>query len=220
MGTKKRVLVGIGLVAVAGLALAAPTVIDLVRLQSYIDESTAAYEADGGPWPHLSDACTGCHGVQGRSQHQGYPSLAGQPAGYLATQLHRFASGERDNSNMAPLAMSLTEGQITQLADYFARHPAGANATFEPSADLREKGRQLVATRGCAACHGETMMGHDAFPRLAAQGHDYLVAQLDAFATGTRRDPTGAMNAMLGSVSAQEREAIAVYLASLAPTTK
>lgn len=60
-------------------------------------------------------------------------------------------------------------------------------------------------------------MGHEAYPRLAAQGQDYLLAQLNAFASGERIEPSGAMQAMAAALSAQERQAIAAYLAALVP---
>lgn len=214
---KKIILLGATAIVALLLIIFGPTLLDLYRLISFIEESTEAYEANGGPWPQLADVCAGCHGVNGSSQHQGYPSLAGQPAPYLAAQLDNFASGERDNPNMGPLAMTLSEAEVEQLADYYARQPATENRWFEPDPGLREKGKQLVVTSGCAACHGEQMMGRDENPRLAGQGYDYLLAQLNAFAAGTRNDSTGTMQNIAASVSPHDREAIATYLASLVP---
>lgn len=191
--------------------------LDLYRLMSYIEQSTKDYEANGGAWPQLADTCIVCHGYKGSSKHQGYPSLAGQPAAYTAAQLRRFASGERANPNMGPLAMTLSEAEIAQLAEHFARQPPQENQSFTADAALREQGRQRVAAGGCAACHGETLMGRDQSPRLAGQGHDYLLAQLEAFASGTRKDPSGVMNSLAAAASAEDRKAMASHLATLAP---
>ncbi|MCO4893151.1 c-type cytochrome [Cupriavidus sp. WGtm5] len=218
---KKRILLGAAGAIVAGLlAWFGPDLLGLYRLDRYISASAAAYETNNGPWPHVTDACIACHGVRGNSAHQGYPSLAGQPAPYLAAQLHKFASGERPEPIMGPLAMTMSETEINNLADHFARQPAVDNRTFTPDAVLREKGRQLVAQGNCAACHGGQLMGREQFPRLAGQGYDYLLAQFDAFANGARSDPTGMMKRIATAASAQDRKAMATYLASLAPQKK
>ncbi|KWR75057.1 c-type cytochrome [Cupriavidus sp. IDO] len=215
---KKRILLGaVALVASGLLAWFGPDLLGFYRLDRYISASTAAYDADSGPWPHVTDACVHCHGVKGNSLHQGYPSLAGQPAPYVAAQLHKFASGERANPTMAPLAMTMSETEISHLAEHFARQPAGANRYFMPEAALLGKGKQLVASGGCAACHGSGLTGHDTFPRLAGQGYDYLLAQFDAFAAGKRSEPSGMMKAIATAASAEDRKAMATYLASLAP---
>lgn len=217
---KKIIAFGVIAVVAVLLAIFGRDLLDLYRLQNYITTSTEAYQADRGNWPHLTDACTGCHGSKGNSLNSRYPSLAGQPAAYLATQLHSFASGQRIYPNMGPLAMTLSRDEIDLLVNFYARQPVSKNASSSPGEGSRETGKQLVQTRGCVACHGENLMGHDSFPRLAAQGHDYLLAQLNAFATGERREPTGAMKAVAASLSADERKAIATYLAELIPENK
>jgi cytochrome c553 len=216
---KKRFVIGVG--AVVGLAsvLLGPELLDLYRLMSFIETSSAAYEAEG-PWPHLTDVCTGCHGVKGNSQHQAYPSLAGQPATYLAAQLRNFATGQRAGPNMGPLAMTLSEAETKVIVSYFAGQVREENDTFKPDAAMRERGKQLVASRGCAACHGEQLEGRDPFPRLAGQGYDYLVAQLDAYASGVRSEPSGTMKALSVAASAEERRAMAAYLASVMPVAQ
>ncbi|WP_454739230.1 c-type cytochrome [Cupriavidus necator] len=215
---KKRILLGLSAAIVAALlAFFGPDLLGLYRLDRYISASTVAYDADGRQWPHLTDVCIGCHGVKGNSQHQAYPSLAGQPAPYVAAQLHKFASGERPNATMGPLAMTMSETEINHLAEHFARQPVGDNGHFTPDAGFLEKGKQLVVSGGCAACHGSQLMGHDQFPRLAGQGYDYLLAQLDAFAAGTRSESTGMMKGIATTASPEERKAMATYLASLAP---
>lgn len=214
---KKLILAGVGVVAAVLLAIFGPDLLDLYRLDRYIDASAEAYHADGGPWPHVTDVCLGCHGVKGNSLHQGYPSLAGQPAAYLQAQLHNFASGARHNPNMGPLAMTMGDAQIKDLADYFSKETPTANRYFQPDPQLRGKGQQLVMSGNCAACHGAELMGHDQFPRLAGQGYDYILAQFDAFAAGTRSEATGMMKRIADSTSPEDRKAIATYLASLEP---
>lgn len=214
---KKPLLICIPLGVVLLLAVLGSDLLGLYRLQSYITTSAAAYVADGGPWPQLVDACMGCHGVKGNSLHQGYPSLAGQPAPYLETQLHHFASGARRNPNMGPLAMTMTDTQIKSLANYFSQATPIANRYFKPDEQLRDKGQKLVTAGNCAACHGARLIGRDQFPRLAGQGYDYLLAQFSEFASGTRSEPTGMMKNIATHSSTGDLEAMATYLASLDP---
>lgn len=214
---KKRILLAIFAIVAVLLAVFGRDLVDLYRLQRYVATSAEAYQAAGGPWPHLTDVCIGCHGVNGNSLNQGYPSLAGQPASYVSAQLHNFASGQRVNPNMGPLAMTLSEAEIKLVSDHYARQKAEENHFFEPDVRLREKGERLVSEGHCVACHGEHLTGHDPFPRLAGQGYDYIVAQLDAFATGTRNESTGAMKSIATTLSPEDRKAVANYLASLSP---
>ena len=215
---KKRIWIGVAaLTAALALAFLGPDLLDLYRLDRYIDASAKTYQADGGPWPHVNDICFNCHGVKGNSRHQRYPSLAGQPAAYLETQLRNFATGERRNPNMGPLSMTMDDAQIKHLADYFSKVTPIENRYFKPDPQLRGKGQQLVADGNCAACHGAQLMGHDQFPRLAGQGYDYILAQFDGFASGTRNEPTGVMKRIAEGASVEDRKAIASYLASLEP---
>nr|WP_087575992.1 c-type cytochrome [Sphingomonas sp. CDS-1] len=217
---KKYIALGVAAIIIVALAIFGPSLLDIYRLQSFVTASTDAEKAGGGPWPRVTDTCIMCHGVQGRSVNQNYPSLAGQPAAYLAAQLHNFSNGQRTSPNMAPLAMTLSEAEIKSLSDYFARQAPGANPFFKADAATLAKGKQLVEAGGCAACHGERMTGQDSFPRLAGQGYDYMVRQLDAFAAGTRTEATGTMKALATAASQDERKAMAGYLASLSAEGK
>ena len=207
---KKIILLGVAVLGGLFLFAQGPALLDLYRLMSFLERHTVAYEAEG-PWPHLTDFCLGCHVSKG---NQDYPSLTAQPAPYLASQLRKLASGERPSPLMGPLAMSLSEAQIAQVADFFSRQPPPQNPGFTADPALVEKGRELVTTRACAACHGEGMVGRDENPRLAGQGYNYLVAQLDAFAAGTRPSPVSGMNALAAALSPDDRRSIAAFLAS------
>ncbi|MGD8176983.1 c-type cytochrome [Marinimicrobium sp. ARAG 43.8] len=69
--------------------------------------------------------CIGCHGPEGRSRVESYPSLAGLDRSYLAEQLHAFRSGERDNPMMSSIARNLDDEAIAVLSAYFATREAG-----------------------------------------------------------------------------------------------
>ncbi|MDT8384008.1 MAG: c-type cytochrome [Gammaproteobacteria bacterium] len=70
----------------------------------------------------------------------------------------------------------------------------------------------------CNSCHGQDAMGDDAMgtPRLAGQGHVFLVKQLEDFATDKRTDTTMfIMNSNAKGLSAQDRVDVAAYANSL-----
>ncbi len=58
--------------------------------------------------------CAACHGPDGNSTQPAMPSLAGQPAQFIATQLFRYTRGEHD------LRQPLSDKDIEVLADYLA----------------------------------------------------------------------------------------------------
>lgn len=64
--------------------------------------------------------CVACHGPTGVSPNPTFPHLAGQNATYLAIQLEHFRSGERYHALMTPVAESLTNEDIADLAAYFS----------------------------------------------------------------------------------------------------
>lgn len=202
--------------AVAALALASAAVAQ-GRLQASQAAAADGATADEERWPARIDSCAFCHGDKGQSVNPRYPNLAALPAAYIEAQLRAFASGARRNPNMGPLAMQLTGQEIASLGAYYARQVALANPYPPGPAPLIGQGRALVEANGCSACHGPALTGTEAFPRLAGQGADYLAAQLDAFASGARTEPTGAMKQMAADRSPAERKAIAAYLASLDP---
>ncbi|MCG8291356.1 c-type cytochrome [Pseudomonas entomophila] len=220
---KRALLIGVA-VGVSGLLVAAvaagPQLLAGYRFMNALDSHYARYDADVGTWPQPQDTCAACHGVSGQSQNERYPSLAGQQASYLQAQLQAFAGGKRHSPQMEPLAATLSDVQIQSLAQYFARQTP--HSTDIPAVDeqLSAQGQASVAARGCTACHGGDLMGGATGPRLAGQGKAYLLNQLLAFKQGTRTDPNGAMNATAGLLSHAEAEALAHYIAGVAPTLR
>jgi len=67
-------------------------------------------------------SCTSCHGTSGKGVPKLFPSVAGQHAEYLETQLLAFKKGERKgyNNMMHDIAFGLTEQQIKALAIYMS----------------------------------------------------------------------------------------------------
>ena len=67
-----------------------------------------------------SASCAACHGAAGISPSPEWPNLANQKAAYLVNQLKAFKDGSRKSPLMAPMAMSLTEQDMQNLAAYYA----------------------------------------------------------------------------------------------------
>lgn len=64
--------------------------------------------------------CAACHGAAGVSAVPMYPNLAGQKEAYLAKQLKAFKDGTRKDPVMAPMAMSLSDEDVANIAAYYA----------------------------------------------------------------------------------------------------
>ena len=65
----------------------------------------------------------------------------------------------------------------------------------------------------CAGCHGMKGEGSATFPRLAGTGQAYLLAQLDAFAAGSRK--SSIMQPFAQQMSPAQRDAVATYYSRL-----
>ena len=83
------------------------------------------------------------------------------------------------------------------------------------------QGTALAAdVAACKACHGPAgISASDAFPNLAGQKMDYLVRQLEAFKSGTRKNDLIA--AIAGQLSPEGMQALALYWSQMpaAPAT-
>lgn len=132
-------------------------------------------------------SCVACHGADGISPNDTWPSLAGQNAAYLVRILAAYKSGDQKDVAMTPLAQALSNADIQNLAAYYAglscKSAPGAAAAGDAAA-----GKELA--RNCVACHGDTGVGSNpAWPNVAGQKPGYLVNVLKAFKAGLRKDP-------------------------------
>ncbi len=209
--------ISLGLVAVtvAGLAcIFGPDLWAAWKFQNAIESEARTATLHGQSARALAQTCGLCHGLDGNGKSQVYPHLAGEPAGYIETQLNGFASGARRAPQMQPLAMDLTPQERKSIDRYYASFPATANVGF-PSGHASDARAAAIAAP-CAACHGAEFRGASApllAPRLAGQARDYLVHQLRAFRSGERTDPTGAMAGIARTLSDSDIDKLAGYLA-------
>jgi cytochrome c553 len=93
---------------------------------------------------------------------------------------------------MQPISVALDGPQIAELARHFAalpRAPARAGqdaAAVERGRVLAERGVPQAKVPVCRQCHDRARDTNPLYPRLEGQWAEYLVLQLELFATGTR----------------------------------
>jgi cytochrome c553 len=142
--------------------------------------------------------CLACHGMNGNSANPEWPNLAGQNAVYTAEQLRLFRARVRNNPVMAPLAATLSDDDIADLAVYYERQtPAGLEADpsyWRAGEALYRAGDPQRQIPACVACHGPVGRGNPAsgYPALRAQHSVYTMKQLTDYAKDSRYQVEGA----------------------------
>lgn len=159
--------------------------------------------------------CTMCHGAQGMSASNA-PNLSGQYPEVVIKQLQDYKSGKRANAVMQALAVGLSDRDIADLAAYYATLPKARTAptTYDESLPaLVRVGDPLRNIAPCISCHGGVDQKIGA-PWIEGMPKDYLVAQLQAFKSGERRnDAAGQMRNMARPMTDQEIDDVAAFYA-------
>lgn len=180
------VAIAIGLPAASAWA-AAP----ILTLYPYGDGTVAAGAAKAA-------VCAACHGPNGNSTNPLWPRLAGQDAVYTDEQLQLFKAGVRNNPIMMPMATMLSSQDIDNIAVYYeSQTPIGDEADpsyWKAGQTLYEYGDSTRGIPACRACHGPIGKGNLAsgYPALRAQHAQYVIKQLQDFASGARYAGAGA----------------------------
>lgn len=171
----------------------------------------------------ISQACGACHGADGNSPAGSFPSIAGQQPKYLLKQLKDIKSGARSAPLMTGQLDALSDGDLADLAAYFASQTRKGGVAKPELVDLGESiyrsGIQRKSIAACTACHLPQGEGNNpaAFPALAGQWPEYTEAQLKAFRVGDRHnDGEGKMMRSTAlDLSDEEIAAVASYLYGL-----
>jgi cytochrome c553 len=164
----------------------------------------------------LAQQCAICHGPTGISRADS-PNLSGQYAAAIYKQLVDFKTGARANAVMTPFAQPLSDREMRDIAVYYAYLPRLPGYHPEPPPPAPNVIVYGAPTRGiapCGSCHGalDNKVGS---PWLEGQAAAYIKAQLEAFASGARRnDPGGLMRNVARHMTPQEIEEAARYYSS------
>lgn len=201
------------------LGLAAALSVCLVTFGAHADMGKDVY-SQGGKSP-AAMACVTCHGADGMGMAAaGFPAIAGFSAQYSINQMQAFKLKQRTHPVMNPIVAALTDEEIKQVSVYIEGLPTPDYPRTGRAAEADSVGARL-ALRGawdrnipeCVSCHGPGGVGMGAaFPPLAGQHASYMVAQLNAWREGTRKnDPNDLMGHIARSLTDSEITAVADY---------
>jgi cytochrome c553 len=157
--------------------------------------------------------CLKCHGASGQSQEPLTPSLGGQPAFFLLTQLFLFREGRRESALMIENAKGFTDDDLRAFSAELAKLPPPAPPRDAPDAARFARGQALAEKWHCTVCHNPDLSGRDQMPRLANQREDYLVKALREFKRGARIGYGGAMTSELTGLTDADLVDLAHFLA-------
>lgn len=169
--------------------------------------------------------CTACHGVDGNSNAEIYPRLAGQYPQYLYKQLTQFKGGPgvrplRHSAIMQGMVADLSDADMKALAQYYASQKPSQGASTH--AALVVAGKTIYTHGGaggapaCISCHRETGGGiAPDFPRITGQHEAYVSEQLHAWKSGQRGGKGKLMSLIVPLLSDDEIAQVSAYVASL-----
>ena len=194
----------------------------LATLIGLIAAPSVLAQGDAAAGQAKSALCAACHGNDGNSQLAMNPKLAGQNAKYLVKQLQDFKSGARAGATMSAMVLSLSEGDMQDLAAWYSsQQPTvlGANPeSIELAESLYRGGNKELSVAACSACHSPTGRGNApaGFPAISGQHPEYTLLQLKDFRAGTRQNDTSAMmRTVVERLTDKELEALASYISGL-----
>src|SRR6202012_4893547 len=125
--------------------------------------------------------CAACHGEGGITKRPGIPSLVGQDPHYLTQAMKAYVTGQRRHDLMRLVLSGLGEGELHNIASYYARQVAQQAPT--PPVGDPAAGRSAIGL--CAGCHGElgSSFSPTRWPSLAGQEAQYRSYAIQAYKT-------------------------------------
>ena len=179
--------------------------------------------------------CSGCHGIDGKSNLPYIPRLAGLNAEYIQRKVANFKAATvspvdeafqrsskdgftpEGTAHMVGTARALSEKDLRTAAQWYAaQRPAPGKSTkrqlVEEGRELYINGLQSRRVPACQSCHGPEAQGTEKAPRLAGQNATYLLGQLALFrADNRKRSP---MTEVARSLENEQARAVVAYLQS------
>lgn len=169
-----------------------------------------------------ASVCVACHGLDGNSVNPEWPSIAGQHAQYIVKQVKAFRAGQRNNPLMSPIAMTLTEQEVEDVAAYYAtQKPKGQEADKSKVAlgeQIYRGGLAANKVPACMACHGPNGRGNPAssYPSIRGQYATQISMQLQNYKKGDRKtDQNEMMRTIAAKLNDAQIAAVASYIQGL-----
>jgi sulfide dehydrogenase cytochrome subunit len=101
----------------------------------------------------LANTCAGCHGTNGASVGPASPTISGLSEDYFIETMQGFASGEIPATIMGRIAKGYTEGEIEQMAKFYAGKPFVA--AMQEADDAKVAKGAKLHDKYCEKCHAE-----------------------------------------------------------------
>jgi cytochrome c553 len=162
----------------------------------------------------LALGCASCHGAGGVSPSEAFPNLVGLSKEDMYKALKDYRDGKRPNPTMQGIAGALDDQKIADIAAYYASLPSKLPSAVGVPPSLVTVGNPIRSIAPCAACHGP-LGRKDGAPSLEGQKLSYIKSELEAFATGMRRnDINQQMRDIARALSPAERDSIAEWYAN------
>ena len=205
---------------VAGIASALTALALLASANSAIGQEKAG--AGGDYARRFASECAACHGAEGRSETPGTPNLAGQHSYYVVTQLFLFREGRRSNAEMTAIGKTLKDDDLRGFSDFIGTlPPLPTPPPGEPLDSARmSRGKALAEQHKCLFCHGPDLSGGQQVPRIAGQREEYLRESLNGYRTRKRTGYTPAMLEPVSTLSAEDVDVLAYFVAHLPQAAK
>ena len=205
---------------VAGIASALTALALLASANSAIGQEKAG--AGGDYARRFASECAACHGAEGRSETPGTPNLAGQHSYYVVTQLFLFREGRRSNAEMTAIGKTLKDDDLRGFSDFIGTlPPLPTPPPGEPLDSARmSQGKALAEQHQCLFCHGPDLSGGQQVPRIAGQREEYLRESLNGYRTRKRTGYTPAMLEPVSTLSAEDVDVLAYFVAHLPQAAK
>ena len=162
----------------------------------------------------LAETCAACHGPEGNSQNPAFPILAGQTWRYIYIQLKDFKEGRRTDPIMSPMAANLSRDEMIALGNFFAAQKAKPIG-FKADGARVATGKKISDAVLCPMCHLGGFVGQNEIPRVAGQHPEYVRKQLHDFKARKRTNDAGNMTSVAGTLSDDDIENLAQYIANL-----
>jgi len=175
----------------------------------------------------IADQCDECHGADGVSTEGDVPSVAGispfifeeymlefrDAARICRESKYRSGNLERPATDMCVIAKDLSEGDITEIAEYYgSKDFTAAKQSFD--ADKAAAGASLHK-KHCRKCHADGgSYADDDASILAGQWMPYLEQVFADYVAGDRNMLEDKMKEKMGALSNEESEALIHFYGS------